>query len=169
VDKHGIDYLPSWYTADRAGWEATARRLKATAMISLQRDGSGCGAGTAAAEHRPAGGGDLSGGPPGRCWGEWYHTFGVLAFGIHEAAVLGETVGDLASYVAAALNAVYAKITGGSGEDPVKARIDLDAAAVGAAYVARGRRHGRGAAAYAPVEFAAGGRCETRAGYVNGA
>lgn len=119
VDKHGINYLPPWYKADPSGWQLVAARMEEQ-MISLQRDGQGCGPKQEA---------------PSECWGEWYHTIGVLVFGIHEAALLGEGLGDLVARIAAGLNAVYQIITGGH-EDPDKARIDMDAASVAAAYAA---------------------------------
>ena len=140
VDSHGVDYLPDWYKADREGWRAVANRLMPK-MLSLQVDGRGC---------RAEGGHvwDI-------CWGEWYHTFGVLAFGVHEAAELGPKAGDLVSHIAAALNAVYVRVVGGKKENQVKARIDTDAATVAAQFVQRGALP-----SFPPAA------CQTRAGYV---
>ena len=138
VDRHGTNYLPPWYRADPDAWQATAARLKTSQLISLQRDGGGCGSSS---------NNDL-------CWGEWYHTFGVIAFGIHEAALLGERAGDLASLAVAALNTIYTVVIGGR-EDPHKSRIDNDAAAVGVELVGlQGRVPGQRDV------------CATRAGYV---
>ena len=143
VDKHGVDYLPDWYKADLAGWAAAAARMKANAMINLQKDGGGGCRNTSQA-------GD-------DCWGEWYHVAGVIAFGIHEAAVLGTSAGHLASWVFSALNAIWAKYVIGHPEDPTKAQIDRDAANMVAAYVDE-----RGA----PAGFDAAS-CAGAHGYVN--
>ena len=138
VDSHGVDYLPDWYKADKPGWEAVADKLEPR-LMSMQIDGGGC---------------------EGRdhvCWGEWYHSFGILAFGLHEAAVLGVRAGSLVSAIAAALNALYARLTGkGHKEDPHEARIDRDVAAVAARFVDAGVLPG-----FDPA------LCATRAGYVN--
>jgi hypothetical protein len=122
VDRNGVDYLPGWYKANRTAWEATAARMKDSQMISLQRDGGGgCDGGV---------------GNNDNCWGERYHSIGVIAYGIHEAALLGANLGNLVSKVVAELNQIYTTIIGGH-EDPTKARIDKDAAAVAASLVAR--------------------------------
>ena len=142
VDANGVDYLPPWYKADRAGWAAVAHTLKTKRLISLQVDGQGCGP-------------DASVGW-GNCFGEWYHTSGILAFGLHEAALLGAHAGDLASRIVARLNALYSKVIVGHKEDPIKERIDEDAAEVGAAYVALERLDARVTAAM----------CAGRGGYV---
>lgn len=144
VDKHGTDYLPDWYRADRAGWAAASARMKADALINLQVDGGG------GCQNTSQAGDD--------CWGEWYHTAGVVAFGIHEAAVLGTSGGHLATWVFSALNSVWAKAIGHP-EDPTKAQIDKDAAGAVGQYVA-------GAGPPAGFDAAA---CAGRAGYVNGA
>lgn len=142
TDSHGVDYLPAWYKADRHVWGQVTARMEQK-MISLQVDGGGCG--------------NESNASVLQCWGEWYHVMGVFAFGIHEAALLGRRVGELASWTAAALNAIYVAVLGGH-EDPRKARIDRDAAVVAAAFVDDGVLPG----------FVSK-LCATRKGYVNGA
>ena len=80
---------------------------------------------------------------------------GVIAFGIHEAAMLGNVAG-LADWVFAGLNSVWAKAIGHP-EDPTKARIDRDAAKVVAKYVNDN---------HVPAGVSAS-VCKGRAGYVN--
>ena len=71
--------------------------------------------------------------------------------------MLGAPVGDLATRVAAGMNAVY-KILTGSAEDPRKARIDMEAASVVADYVT-------GNASMVELQLDAS-RCAGREGYV---
>ena len=120
TDSHGVDYLPSWFKADRAGWAEAAARMKETSLINLQQDGGGGCRNTSQSQDD--------------CWGEWYHVAGVIAFSMHEAAVLGNSVSPLADWVFAALNAAWSKAIGHP-EDPTKARIDRDAAVMAAMYV----------------------------------
>ena len=103
---HGTNYLPLWWQRDVAGWEAASTRLQ-TRMMSLRRNESG------------------------ERWGPLYHTAGLIAYGIHESALLGEQTAEIITEIVARLNSVVPP-----GEDPVKQQIDRDAAQMAALFVA---------------------------------
>ena len=106
------DYLPPWYEADTASWLHATPRIAAR-MISLRRDGGG------------------------ERWGDWYHAFGVIAFGIHEAAIEGERLSALVTFLVASANSLLNPILASGCEDPVKSQGDRDAARVAISF-ARG-------------------------------
>ena len=103
IDKSGTNFLPKWWKRDAAAW-IKAKAAIQSHLISLRRDG----------------GGDR--------WGAWYHNAGLLAYGLHEAAILGRDAGTAVARAVAILNRVLNPIFAGGKEDPVKARIDLDSA-----------------------------------------
>ena len=111
IGKDGTNYLPHWYRDDPSRWAQATPRVQAR-LISLRADG----------------GGDR--------WGEWYHTAGVVAYAMHEAALLSLAGGELVTRVVVALNQIFNPCLAGGPEDPIKARIDRDAAQVGALFAA---------------------------------
>lgn len=96
------DRNPTWFRDARAHWQEDAAKIQ-TRLISFRRDG----------------GGDR--------YGEWYHFWGIVAFGMHEAA-LGKNPGTID--FAAALNQLMNPYLAGGQEDPLKARVDKDSALV---------------------------------------
>ena len=131
VGRSGADYLPPWYESDAHGWLLRAPRL-AQRMISLRRDDGG------------------------ERWGDWYHTFGVLAFGLHEAALEGARLAELLTLLVASANELLNPLLVGDCEDPVKAQVDVDAARLAGDFAHATSGHGGGDWASA---------CATKAGY----
>mmetsp|Transcript_14998 Transcript_14998/g.36719 ORF Transcript_14998/g.36719 Transcript_14998/m.36719 type:complete len:306 (+) Transcript_14998:363-1280(+) len=109
IDKHGVDYAPGWLRANETYWMKTAEPALQAAMLPLRNDG----------------GGDK--------WGEWYHVFGLLAYGIHEASILSNdhAAVDIDKVIAAVDTLINAFITPGhKPEDTIKAQIDRDTSEV---------------------------------------
>eukprot|EP00466_Bigelowiella_natans_P002550 jgi/Bigna1/84092/fgenesh1_pg.122_\ len=109
TDKHGVDYAPAWLRAKESYWMKSVAPALNAAMLPLRNDG----------------GGDK--------WGEWYHVFGLLAYGIHEAATLSSkhVAVDIDKAIAALDTLINKFITPGhQPEDPVKAQVDRDTAEV---------------------------------------
>ena len=94
-------YLPGWWLKDPAGWTAAAKSISPR-ILSLRR----------------AGGGET--------YGPIYHLSGILAYAIHERALLGRVPGNLVTELVARLNSLV-----GPPEEPVKHEIDEEAADVG--------------------------------------
>eukprot|EP00948_MAST-09A_sp_MAST-9A-sp1_P001145 g1145.t1 len=112
IDKKGTNYLPSWWKNSPYRWESSKIKIQSM-MISLRRDG----------------GGDK--------FGAWYHNAGLLAYGLHESALLGKKSGSTITRAVAKLNKLLNPIFAGGKEDPVKAQIDTDSAYVIGNYVNR--------------------------------
>ena len=98
-------YLPGWWRKDPAGWTAAAKSISPR-ILSLRR----------------AGGGET--------YGPIYHLSGILAYAIHERALLGRVPGNLVTELVARLNSLV-----GPPEEPVKHEIDEEAADVGVTFV----------------------------------
>eukprot|EP00753_Platysulcus_tardus_P005937 PLAT13788.1.p1 GENE.PLAT13788.1~~PLAT13788.1.p1 ORF type:complete len:279 (+),score=110.21 PLAT13788.1:31-867(+) len=105
TDHHGVNYAPKWYQQNTPHWEKVASKLQKL-MISLRRDG----------------GGDR--------WGGWYHSFGMVTYALHEAALYGPRGVNMARFVAVMNEAVTPFLFHGKPEDPVKSRIDKDSVAM---------------------------------------
>jgi hypothetical protein len=91
IDAAGNDYLPPWFKANAVHW------LVGTAVIHdrlapLRSDRSG------------------------DRWGEWYHTFGIVLFGLHEAAIEGAKAGATMTRLFAQLNFVLGRFLGAGAE-----------------------------------------------------
>ena len=119
-------YLPGWWRKDPAGWTAAAKSISPR-ILSLRR----------------AGGGET--------YGPIYHLSGILAYAIHERALLGRVPGNLVTELVARLNSLV-----GPPEEPVKHEIDEEAADVGV-HVVDGK---------AGAGIGWGEACKARAGYV---
>jgi len=104
----GVDYAPKWLKNNESYWIDTFAPLMQSSMIPLRNDGGGDG------------------------WGEWYHTFGLLTYGIHQSALLGIEMGGILDYGIALADTLVAAIVtpDHKPEDPVKARVDRDVARV---------------------------------------
>ena len=120
------DRNPAWFRGKQGQWLQNLPRIQG-ALISLLSNGKG------------------------DRWGEWYHFFGLLTFGIHEAAV-GKN--PAAFDFAASLNRVLNPLFVGEKEEPGKAQLDMDSAAVVRDYL-RWTRNG------------AALNCRSRAAYVH--
>ena len=122
---NGVDYAPAWLAQGAGSFdeqyllEDFAPRMQA-AMLPLRNDGGGDG------------------------WGEWYHSFGLIAWGVHSAALFSTLLPSRSTAVAVgvALDEMVARVDtlvavivtpDHSPEDPVKARVDDDTAGVLAA------------------------------------
>ena len=114
VDRKGTDYLPAWYLTNAKSWQHRAAQLERR-MFTFRRDGN------------------LS--VVGEPWGTWYHTFGLLAYTVHEAAMLQAVypAAALATMVAL-LNQLLNPILAGGKEDPAKAMIDRESAQIATAF-----------------------------------
>ena len=107
-----VDLNPDWFQRDRANWLREIPRIQ-VALIPLRADSQG------------------------DRYGEWYHFFGILAFGLRDQAVHGDL---MQTWLAVRMNQVLNPILAGGAEEPEKARLDRDSAQVVAAFVG-----GRGA------------------------
>jgi len=96
------DYNPDWFKNDASKWLKVLPAIQ-DAMISLRTDQ----------------GGDR--------FGEWYHFFGILAFGTRDLA-LGKDESSLDFTVR--MNQVLNPLIAGETENPLKARFDRDSAEV---------------------------------------
>ena len=101
------DLNPEWFKRAPADWIERSKRI-AGSLISLRVDGKG------------------------DRWGEWYHSFGILTYAVHEAASSGSV--DNADFVAQ-MNQLLNPLLAGGQEEPEKARIDRDAVEVAKAYL----------------------------------
>lgn len=63
-----VDYAPAWLVANETYWLAEFAPMLQASLLPLRNDGGGDG------------------------WGEWYHAFGLLAFGFQQAALFGVEV-----------------------------------------------------------------------------
>jgi hypothetical protein len=102
-----VDLNPGWFGRDRTRWLFDIPRIQ-VALIPLRADGQG------------------------DRYGEWYHFFGILAFGLRDQAVHGDLV---QTWLAVRMNQVLNPILAGGAEEPEKARLDRDSAHVVAAFV----------------------------------
>jgi hypothetical protein len=104
-----VDYNPRWFKRAREFWIQQAPQIQGS-LISLRKDG----------------GGDR--------WGEWYHSFGVLTYAVHEMA-LHRNLSTVALMVR--LSALLNPVLVGGPEDPEKAQIDRDMVRVAWLYLSR--------------------------------
>jgi hypothetical protein len=70
----GVDYAPDWLKNNESYWEGVFAPMMQQSMLPLRNDGGGDG------------------------WGEWYHTFGLLTYGMHQSALFGVEVRELLKY-----------------------------------------------------------------------
>ena len=168
----GVDYAPAWLLADEAFLMDTFAPLVQAAMLPLRNDGGGDG------------------------WGEWYHTFGLLAWGTHGAALFplrggldgdgmgrggmgrggstgGEPGGSVAAGVLLDAATAYADTLVAvivtpdhTPEDPVKARVDDDNAGVLRALLTQKPLESDEEEHGASSDGEGAGNCDSEAGYV---
>ena len=105
--QRGGAYNPGWFEQDRDRWIAGVESVR-EGLYSLRTDG----------------GGDR--------YGEWYHFFGLLAYGLRDAALHR---GLMRSGAVARLNELLNPVLAGGREDPIKARLDRDSVRVVAEFV----------------------------------
>jgi|GEM_PF-6304252 len=97
-----VDLNPDWFKLRRGFW---LERIPFIQMALLPL--------------RPSGEGDR--------FGEWYHFFGILAFGLRDHAVNGNL---RQTWLAVRMNQVLNPVLAGGFEEPEKARLDRDSAGV---------------------------------------
>ena len=108
--QRGGRFNPSWFESDRDFWLAQIEPIRAK-LFSLRADGGGDG------------------------YGEWYHFFGLLSYGVRDASLNG---GFMRSEVVARLNELLNPVLAGGREDPAKARLDRDSVDVAREYLGQG-------------------------------
>ena len=96
------DLNPQWFQRDRSYWLKKIPRIQQV-LIPLRSDGEG------------------------DRYGEWYHFFGILAFGLRDQAVNGNLT---QTWIAVRMNQLLNPILAGGEEEPEKARLDRDTARV---------------------------------------
>lgn len=106
VDKNGVDYSPDWFVRDRDEWVATRIPAVHAALVTIRRDN---------VTER---------------WGSWYHTHGLLAYGLQCAGTMGVRGGAGWERLVVALDTLLNPILAGGKEDPVKAEIDKETVAL---------------------------------------
>jgi len=97
-----VDLNPTWFKSDRFFWKNRIPYIQSS-LIALRADGQG------------------------DRYGEWYHFFGILAFGLRDYAVNKNIT---QTRIAARMNQVLNPILAGGEEEPEKARLDRDSAEV---------------------------------------
>jgi hypothetical protein len=107
-----VDLNPAWFQSDRFFWKNRLPYIQ-SALIALRADGQG------------------------DRYGEWYHFFGILAFGLRDYAVNKNIT---QTRLAARMNQVLNPILAGGAEEPEKARLDRDSAEVVALLTSSGFR-----------------------------
>lgn len=113
-DKTHVDYNPDWFTANQTQWIQDIPVIQSQ-MISLWRDCDNYKPGSPSCGDR---------------WGAWYHSFGLFAYGVNDAAVEGEKLGLDWTHFVAEMNRILNYFLQGNNEKPVKAEIDLEAVAI---------------------------------------